>query len=269
MQTSPARRRLKLAGKALLLGALAALILLWLHVTPPGLLGKADAIGYAVCHRIALRSFYIGERPLPLCARCTGMYLGALAGGLYLLRKGRRAGLPPLRLALPLAALGLAFAVDGINSYLHFFPGFVGLYPPNNTMRLITGAGLGLIIPPFLLPALHQVAWAEIDERPALDSGRSLGALLLSGVIVVLLALSDNPLVLYPLALLESATVLAILTLCYGLLALIVTGGDGRARSLRDLWFPLAVGLFIALLQIGLVDWLRLNLSGTWNGFTL
>ena len=63
------------AGLALAVG----LVLLgWLLNTPPGLLGKADAIGYAVCHRIDLRSFHLGERALPLCARCSGMYLGAM-----------------------------------------------------------------------------------------------------------------------------------------------------------------------------------------------
>ena len=38
-----------------------------------GILGHADEIGYAVCHQIDLRSFHIGDRPLPLCARCSGM----------------------------------------------------------------------------------------------------------------------------------------------------------------------------------------------------
>ena len=32
---------------------LGILLVVWLILTPPGLLGKADAIGYAVCHRIA------------------------------------------------------------------------------------------------------------------------------------------------------------------------------------------------------------------------
>jgi membrane-associated HD superfamily phosphohydrolase len=55
----------------------------WLLNTPPGILGKADAIGYAVCHRIDLRSFHMGEIQLPLCARCSGMYLGAMVGLIY------------------------------------------------------------------------------------------------------------------------------------------------------------------------------------------
>ncbi|TLN16742.1 DUF2085 domain-containing protein [bacterium] len=269
MQTFPARRRLKLTGKLLLVAFIALLGLLWLTFTPDGLLGKADAVGYAVCHRIDLRSFHLGERPLPLCARCSGMYLGALGGALYQLRRGRRGGLPPMRLAIPLGLLVLAFIVDGANSYLHFFPGVQGLYPPNNTLRLITGTGLGLVIPSVLLPAFHQTAWAEWDACPALDSWRSLAGLLLVGVATVLLVLSDNPLILYPLALLSAATVLAILTTCYGLLTLILVRGDNQARSLRDLWLPLAAGFAIALLQTFAIDWLRLTFTGTWNGFTL
>ncbi len=50
----------------------------WLLNTPSGLFGKAGAIGYSFCHRIDARSFHIGDIQFPLCARCSGMYLGAL-----------------------------------------------------------------------------------------------------------------------------------------------------------------------------------------------
>ncbi len=57
-----------------LLAALTGLIMaLWWLGTPPGLAGKADAVGYAVCHRIADRSFHVDGVQLPLCVRCTGM----------------------------------------------------------------------------------------------------------------------------------------------------------------------------------------------------
>src|SRR4030067_1376746 len=82
--------------KMLVLASVGLLFLGWLFNTPPGLLGKADAIGYAVCHRIDLRSFHLGDRTLPLCARCTGMFLGALVGLVYQAVIGkRRIGRPP------------------------------------------------------------------------------------------------------------------------------------------------------------------------------
>src|SRR5512143_3851532 len=90
-------------GLAVALAATAIVLFFWLLNTPAGLLGKADAIGYAVCHRIDARSFHIGERQFPLCARCSGMYLGAMVALLYQAVTGRRrAGMPGRILYLPI-----------------------------------------------------------------------------------------------------------------------------------------------------------------------
>jgi uncharacterized membrane protein len=140
---------------------LAALLVfsIWWRATPPGILGKAGAAAYAVCHRIASHSFSIAGQQLPLCARCTGMYLGALLGILYHLRLGKRSGMPPLKISLVLGAFLLLFAVDGINSYLHFFPGAPGLYPSQNWLRLASGTGVGLGIAAVLMPVAIQMVW--------------------------------------------------------------------------------------------------------------
>ena len=64
----PAARRLL---PWLVVGVAALAFVSWLLNTPEGVLGKADAIGYAICHRIDGRSFHLGNRQFPLCARCT------------------------------------------------------------------------------------------------------------------------------------------------------------------------------------------------------
>jgi uncharacterized membrane protein len=90
---------------------------------PGGLLGKADAIGYAVCHQIDLRSFHLVERRLPLCARCSGMYLGAVLGLSYQWFIGwRRAGTPPWIILALLGVFVFAFVVDGLNSFISLIP---------------------------------------------------------------------------------------------------------------------------------------------------
>ena len=68
----------------------------WWYYTPPGLLGKADAIAFAICHRLVSHSIMMGEQAMPLCARCTGIYLGALVGLFTMggLGRGRAGGLP-------------------------------------------------------------------------------------------------------------------------------------------------------------------------------
>jgi hypothetical protein len=75
-------------------------------------------IGSVVCHQDPARSFATAGIQVPVCARCTGLYAGAVLGALLALRwrTGRRrraAGLAGARLvlvacALPTAVLWLA-----------------------------------------------------------------------------------------------------------------------------------------------------------------
>ncbi len=246
------------------------LLALWLQTTPPGLLGKADAIGYAVCHRIDLRSFHMGERALPLCARCTGMYLGAMLGLLFqALTAPRHGGLPEKRLWPPLLLLALAFAVDGGNSYLHFFPGAPGLYEPNNILRLLTGTGVGLVMAAFVYPAFHQTMWKRWVDKPALQDYRSLGLLILLALLADALVLTENPLLLYPLALISAGGVLVLLSMVYGMLWMMLWRIENTLERPGQTVVPLLIGLVFGLLQIAFLDFLRYQLTGTWDGFHL
>lgn len=256
-------------GKALLIFIAGLVLLGWWVNTPAGLLGKADALGYAVCHRIASRSFFIGDRQTPLCARCSGMYLGALLGIIYLARFGRRAGLPPLKVSLVLGAFLLAFGVDGINSYLHFFPNAPSLYQPENWLRLLTGTGLGLGIAAILVPVVHQAVWPVYDARPALAGWKELLPLIGMAGLIDLAVLSDNPLLLYPLALLSGASVLLILSMVYAVVWVMLTKRENRFRDYRQLWVPLLAGFLTAIIQIALFDAGRFWLTHTWTGFNL
>ncbi len=258
----------RLQPVVLILGAV--LLFLWLQTTPPGLLGKADAVGYAVCHRIDLRSFHMGERALPLCARCTGMYLGAMLGLLFqALTAPRHGGLPEKRLWPPLALLGLTFAVDGGNSYLHFFPGAPGLYEPTNVLRLLTGTGVGLVMAAFVYPAFQQTMWKRWTDEPALQGYRSLGLLVLLALLLDALVLTENPLLLYPLALISAGGVLVLLSMVYGMLWMMLWRIENSLESPVQAIVPLLIGLAFGLLQIAFLDFLRYQLTGTWDGFHL
>ncbi len=254
--------------KVILVAGISLLLLEWLLHTPPGLLGKADAIAYAVCHRISARSFHLDDRQLPLCARCTGMFLAALLGLIYQsIRAPRRTANPPLRVWVVLGVLGLAFAVDGVNSYLHLFPGMPGIYEPQNWLRLLTGSGMGLAIAIVLYPAFNQTIWKEGIYQPAIPGLRSLLLLMLITGAVDVLVLSENPLVLYPLAIISAVSVVILLTMVYTMIVLILFHRDGRYQAARQLVFPLLAGFGVALLQIAMFDALRFFFTGTWGGF--
>lgn len=265
--------RLQSGWRGLAKGALVVisltLLALWLGLTPPGVLGKADAIGYSVCHRIEARSFFIAERPTPLCARCSGMYLGMLAGFIYQLRLGRRAALPPLRVSIPLSVFLITFGVDGLNSYLQFFPNAPRLYDPSNLLRLATGSGLGVLVAVMFLPIFHQYMWSNADPRPALADYRQALALLGITAVAAALMYLEMPLLIVLLALLSAAGVWLVLTLCYTLLWVTVFRRECRYAGWKAAWLPLLAGFTTALVQIGALNYLRYTITGTWAGFSL
>jgi uncharacterized membrane protein len=247
------------------------LLLAWLLNTPAGLLGKADAVGYAVCHRIDVRSFHFTNgRPLPLCARCSGMYLGAMLGLAYLALFGRRrGGLPPRRVQILLGIFVLAFIVDGLNSFMSLIPGLPHLYQPQNWLRLLTGTGMGLVIAAFLFPAFNQTIWRDWTPQPAMGSLKMLAGLALLAGGIDLMVLTENPLVLYPLALISAGGVLVILTMVYSMLWLMLLRKENHFESVVQLGIVLLGGFVTALLQIATLDFMRYLVTGTWNGFHL
>ncbi len=255
--------------KILLVAATAALLLVWIIKTPPGLLGKIDAIGYAVCHQAPARSFLIGERPTPLCARCSGMYLGALAGMAFLFTLGRRGDIPPLKIGVVLILFVVAFGIDGVNSFAHLIPGIPFVYQSQNGLRLITGTGMGLGIAAVLVPVFNQAVWIDYTDTPALGKWRDLAILLIVGVTVSLGIYTQNPLIIYPLAVLSGLGVMVILTLVYTIIWVLFSKTENRYHKIQQLWIPLTLGFLTALLQISVIDAGRFILTKTWAGLPL
>jgi uncharacterized membrane protein len=270
--------RLKAASKYLVVLAALLVFIGWILNTPPGLLGRADAIGYAVCHRIDARSFHIGSRQLPLCARCSGMYLGAVIGLAYQMVFARkRSGTPHWSVIIPLVLFVLAFGIDGSNSYLYLiketYPDALArlpnLYVPNNTLRLLTGSGMGLGIAAMLFPAFNQTMWKDADDRRVFPDLKSFALLFGLTLLLDLLVLTENPVVLYPVAFISVGGVLILLIMVYSMIWVMLMRQENEFTRFSQLWLALAAGFTIAMLQIAAIDLLRFWLTGTWGGFSL
>ncbi len=256
--------------KVLIILAFGLTLIAWLVNTPPGLLGKADAIGYAVCHRIDLRSFHLGDRQIPLCARCSGMYLGAMLGLAYQWIIGRRrTGIPSWKIIVPTSIFVIAFILDGVNSFLSLFPGAPQIYQPNNTLRLLTGTGMGLAVAILLYPAFNASVWRLIDPRPAMTSFRSFVILIVIAIGLDLLVLLENPVILYPLSLISAAGVVVLLTLVYTMMLMMIFKAENRYNQFSHMIYAVIGGLTVALIQIGMLDFVRYLFTGTWDGFHL
>lgn len=244
----------------LLAGGLGVIVAIW-FITPGGLLDKADHVGYAVCHQLPIRTPFFGGRQLPLCARCSGQFLGALAGLALLiaLGRGKAAQLPPRPVIVVLLGFLAAWALDGFNSYLTFFPGVPHLYEPHNILRTTTGAMQGVALISLVLPFFNVTLWARPDQRPTIGSLREV--LWLLGLIALIVAAvgSEWAPLLYPLALLSVAGTLMMLTLVTTMLVTLGLRRDGRAQSWRAALPLLIAGLALALLIV-----LGINLLRAW-----
>lgn len=233
------------------------------------ILDGADLVGYGVCHRITERSFTIAGRQMPLCARCSGMYLGVSLIFAVMILAGRQrwSNLPPLKVMLVLLAFMGLMVVDGLNSYSHFFPYAPHLYEPRNWLRLVTGMGTGLAMGIIVFPALAQTLWRDQELRPSVSSLRELAAILLVALLVVALVLIGQPTLMFVLGLVSALGVLLILMSINAMVVLILLKKDARFSSWHQALFPLAVGLILALLQLTAIGVIRYTVTGTLTGF--
>ncbi|MBN2469139.1 MAG: DUF2085 domain-containing protein [Anaerolineae bacterium] len=269
--TRPAAPRPYSRATVWLVVALTALVLaLWWLGTPGGLSAKPDAIGYAICHQIAERSFHVDGHPLPLCARCTGIYLGVMIGfGVLLVGgRGKAALFPPRRVIVVMALFVIVLGLDGVNSYLHLFPGYRGPYAPSNWLRLVTGSLAGLTMITILLPAFSGSAWAAPEYRPVLGGLGELAGLVIVIGLVDALVLLRTPLILTAAGILSALGPVVVLVLVWSILFLAVTRHENTIRTLAELRLPLVAGLGLTLLMLGAITILRFRLTGTWEGFS-
>lgn len=239
------------------------------HLAHAPVLAGADWLGYGLCHRITERSFMINGRQLPLCARCTGMYLGVALAFLVLWLAGRTrySDLPPVRVLLVLLGFVGLMGIDGLNSYSHFFPNAPHLYEPRNWLRLATGMGTGLAMGALVSPALGQTLWRRQEYRPSIGNMRELANLLLVAGAAVLLLLSNQPVLLYVLAIVSVAGMLFIVAALNAIMLLMLFRLDGRAIMWWQAAVPLCIGIVLAVIELSVIGLVRFNLTATMTGF--
>ena len=106
-----------------------------------------ERMGSAVCHQMAERSFLFDGMQMPLCARCTGIYIGVFFAFFWLfLKKRMQASHFTLSRAVITALAILPVGIDGVGSYL-------GFWESSQLMRIFSGCLVGAVTPGFLLLA--------------------------------------------------------------------------------------------------------------------
>jgi len=217
-----------------------------------------------VCHQFPERCFVYQGQPLPLCARCMGTFLGALAAllTLALIGQGRRSQLPPRRLLLVFGPLVGFWALDGVNSAALLVLERPLLYEPSNTLRLLTGLGLGVGIGILLYPIYHLALWSRIEDRRVLEEGWPVVLLLLVAALLaaIILLWQSAPFLLW--ALLTAAATGVVLMLANALLIVLLSHREGSAETWRGIVPYLALGLLAALVETGSLALIRQMILG-------
>jgi uncharacterized membrane protein len=241
---------------------LVAGIVFFALATPGDLDYKIDALGFGVCHQIGTHSYFAGEHQLPLCARCTGIYLGALSGLVLLMGLRPRARRLPARgIALLLGVFFLAMILDGVNSTLQTFGG--GLWQTTNFIRIVTGALAGIAIVFIFYPVFNMSLWnpdTSRKERSVEQPFELVGYLVLAGILVALVVQAADWLY-YPLAFLGLLGLVALLTMANTILVLIISRREATIRTMSAALTPILIGLLISLVELALLAWGRSALA--------
>lgn len=224
-----------------------------------GLLRIVGLLLSGICHQLPEHSLLLAGVQLPLCARCTGTFLGAALGFVGLWRRGhtRSGRLPPPRV---ISALGLFFtfwAVDGFNSYWHFLTGRVLLYVSSNALRLAAGLANGVGLSVLILPLFNNFLWKKREDQPVLGGIRELIEILLPVAASGLLLQTGAGLLLYPVLLAQVLSVWMVLGIVNSVVVLICLRWDNRAEYWQHAAKPLAFGLLLSMVEVGGIALLR------------
>ncbi len=239
-------------------------------VLPGSLKYKLDFLGFGVCHQLSSHSLFIAGHQLPLCARCSGIYLGTLLTAILQGILRPRAGALPARRVFPLLVFMFAVMVfDGINSTFQAIPGATFLYETSNWLRLVTGILAGIALMFVLYPLFNQSLWRPqlLQRERSIDLPFELcGYLVVAGVVAGLLLSSAGDSTIgdwlyWPLAFGAIGGLLLLLTMTNLLLVSAVTRRAGTVLSRQAALTPLLLGLILALVELTALANVRIALT--------
>jgi uncharacterized membrane protein len=124
---------------------------------PVPLAGALYLFGSAICHQIPERSFHVDGAQLPVCARCLGIYLGAVLA-FAVARRGT-----PERGRQVLVAGAIPTMVTVALEWM-------GLWSPANTVRAAAGVPIGAAVALVVTGAVATVHYGQCARPRPIES---------------------------------------------------------------------------------------------------
>ena len=216
-------------------------------------------IGYAVCHQLPQRTWHVRDQALPLCSRCTGIYLGMfLLFAFYFFVKYLRRQRPSIPPSLPIIIMSaLFFIIMPINAISPHFGA-----PTHNVARLITGILFGFSVPLFLLVAFNYSTQGKNEEKRVIKLGEYISLLVLVAVATTLIIIGNVP-ALYFAAYASVAGLLIFATLLNATIVKSIL--EQRNKTIKD-YQVIIIGVLLAAIELSIfhysrayIDWLILG----------
>lgn len=201
----------------------------------------------------------LGGLQLPMCARCSGIYISAVMTFLYTLMMGRgHAGrMPSWSINATLLLFVAIMAVDGINSTLETL-GLPTAYMPRNDLRTLTGIGVGMGIGVAMLVMFNLALRGDVDqELRVLPNWREFALLLVVNVLIVVAIFGNLELLAWPLAAIVFVGVVGVLFAVNLLFASMFLGYDGNVTRFDQLVKPATIALIATVVMLAALSSLR------------
>ena len=261
--TTSSASKLAFLPKVLFIGLPATIISLFIAATPPGLWDKARLIGYALCHQLPDRSFFIHEHQTPLCARCTGMYLGFLTGLAFLIirRRTHAARMPSTSIVSALIGFITIMGIDGLNSTISVIPGAPQLYHTTNIHRIVTGSLFGLAMCMLFFPVFSTAIWRQPSGERSVKNWRELIVMVLAALVVDVVVLTQVDWLFYPVTILSIVGPLLLLSFMGAIIVLTMRNLVNSVDRWRQLAAPMFAGAALGLILITMMDVLRVTVT--------
>ncbi|CAG0940961.1 hypothetical protein ANRL1_00327 [Anaerolineae bacterium] len=206
------------------------------------------------------------ETPMQLSleARKVGMYVGFLAVWIYLiaLGRGRVKGMPPWYILLTFIIFVGIMGLDGFNAFFYDLKVIPHLYEPRLDLRLFTGLLCGYAFAGILIPVVNYSLWRENDTRPVIEDWKVFVGGFIPLAIVYVVTFSGWGILLYPLSIISSASVLILVALINVVFVISLFRKEYTAITWHDALNPFAAGIALAIVELGFLSLVRYLLLG-------
>jgi len=213
-------------------------------------------LGFGLCHQMVERSFVYGGVQFPVCARCSGIYVGiivVLALLFWLYRGAQRTGIPGISFFVGAAVAVGAMGFDGLASYL-------GFYQTTNFVRVTTGIMFGAGMAPVIYSLLVESLAKQRSPKRILSAPREVVFWVLSVPAGLLFVYGGSALLGFLAAGLHGLLIIVTFWLVALVLVGLIPRYAHRIETWRDLVEPLLwalpIGCAIIVLCAGLQLWM-------------